>query len=216
MQRAKAVQEQHQSPGSSSSLASIKPEEKQIAIEDSTASTDEPEGANDEHWTLPSTSRQVLKQSASTSSSLISHEPGWNAWLFEAEDGRLDGAEESGRVTTRRSFGSCVKKVKTKKKESSEEEKDAKSDEGGENYSSEEQEKPIKIPKGTGFVKPGSIKEKQEKRGKHHAKALASPSHERDQRSDKGKKRKSKGGARPLLSGFPNQSKEHKSKKFKS
>lgn len=216
MQRGKAVQDQQQSPGSSS-LASIKPEEKQVVIEDNIAGTDETETANEEHWTLPSS--HTWKQSTSTNA-IISHEPGWNAWLFEAEDGTLTGSQENSRVTTRKCFGTWGKKARGTKEEVSGDVKDSDSgledDESVDISSEEQQEKPSKTRQGAGFVKPGSITEKSTKKAKQSVNTPTSPSHNKGQRSDKEKKRKSKEGARPLLSGFPEQNKSHKRKKTKS
>lgn len=113
MQRAKAVQDQHQQAGPSSTTSTATQVSMAPRNEVVQKYSAEPEDINEEHWSLPVSRHSTIKQSTS-STSVITHEPGWNAWLNEAEDSQPSASTAAPRLSSRRSFGTWTKKRKSK------------------------------------------------------------------------------------------------------
>jgi hypothetical protein len=204
MQRAKATQSKDQpGPSSSSSLVAL-----------SEPQDDPQEDINDEHWSLPIPKTHHMKQSGS-STSLLSHEPGWNAWLIEAED-EVPASEAAlaPAWSSRRSFGTWVKKKKKKVPRSNDSKKSGGSEDDEESYkdSSDEESNASdnEYLKNKGFIKPGqkqamsdlsSLKSISDKPSIKKERTSSSGEKRNDKRreQDKGIKRSNKDS----LSGFP-------------
>lgn len=200
MQRAQATLKQVQ-PGASSSSSVIALSEPQ----------DDPQvqkDINEEHWSLPASKNHRMEQGT------ISHEPGWNAWLIEADD--VPGSEAKGALSSRRSFGTWVTKKKKKKKEKtstspgSKESAESEDDMSYKDSSDEESNASDNgYLKSKGFIKPGqkqamsdlsSFKSISDKQGKGIVPQTGDKRKDQRREKDKGMKRKS----RDSLSGFPN------------
>lgn len=147
MQRAKAVQDQHQQPQPSSSIASSGTLEAKVPRDEAVKrhAVEPEDDANEEHWSLPVSRHTPIKHIAS-STSIVSHEPGWNAWLSGADDTLPSASTTALGMSSRRSFGSWLKKRKSKegspsdKKRSQTPESEGQSDKDSSNESSESSE----------------------------------------------------------------------------
>jgi hypothetical protein len=126
MQRAKAVQEKKQA-GPSESTSTVRLQDAERDGHEREPENGNQKDLNEEHWVLPRAKVDQLKRTASVTST-ISHEPGWNAWLIDAEEGgggaTINDEEANATTTTRKVFGSWIRKGRKRKSEEADVEQD--------------------------------------------------------------------------------------------